>query len=71
MVLVSSGTSNTTGTGNCTFEDSLTITHSGVLFYDGLFYQRFFNGPVTITNHASKEVYMANGDTSFYNANVK
>ncbi|MBL0339723.1 MAG: hypothetical protein IPP71_01695 [Bacteroidetes bacterium] len=25
---------------------------------------------MTITNHASKEVYLANGDTSFYNANV-
>ncbi|MBL0340217.1 MAG: hypothetical protein IPP71_04425 [Bacteroidetes bacterium] len=69
--LVSSGTSNTTGTGNCTFEDSLTITHSGVFYFTmGSSTNDFFNGPVTITNHASKEVYLANGDSSFYNANV-
>ncbi|MBL0339724.1 MAG: hypothetical protein IPP71_01700 [Bacteroidetes bacterium] len=33
VVLVSSGTSNTTGTGSNIFEDSLTITHSGVFYF--------------------------------------
>ncbi|MBL0340447.1 MAG: hypothetical protein IPP71_05680 [Bacteroidetes bacterium] len=71
VLLVSLGTSNTTGTGNSIFEDSLTITHSGVFYFTmGSSTNDFFNGPVSVTNHASKEVYMANGDTSFYNPNV-
>ncbi|MBL0340013.1 MAG: hypothetical protein IPP71_03295 [Bacteroidetes bacterium] len=69
-ILVSTGSASSSGTGNCTFSDSLTITHSGVYYFtmgstNGDNFQN-----VTITNNSTHEFYLGTADSTFISGNL-
>ncbi|MBL0343507.1 MAG: PKD domain-containing protein [Bacteroidetes bacterium] len=71
VLLISTGSASTSGTGNCNFSDSLTINHSGVYYFTmSSTYGDQFSGPVTIVNNATHELYLASGDTSYFENNL-
>ncbi|MBL0339483.1 MAG: hypothetical protein IPP71_00295 [Bacteroidetes bacterium] len=71
VILISTGSASTSGTGNCNFSDSLTINHSGVYYFTmSSTYGNQFSGPVTIVNNATHELYLASGDTSYFENNL-
>jgi len=66
------GVATGNGTGGCTFNEDVTITHNGTLTYFTLGGTTgdTFNGNVTITNNSNREINIAtNGNTAF-NGNV-
>ncbi len=71
VALEDTGYASTTGTGNCTFNDSLTIVHNGTAYFTlASTYGDDFNGPVTLTNYSTREINIASSDTSFFNHNI-
>jgi hypothetical protein len=62
------GAATGTGSGGCTFNDDVTITHTGTLTYFTLASTTgdTFNGNVTFTNMSNREIHIAsNGTTQF------
>ena len=66
------GSSNDNGSGNCTFNDSVTITNSGTGYTVLANSTRdIFNGPVTFNSTSSGLIYVAhNGTDTQFNENV-
>ena len=60
------------GTGGCTFNDDVTITHNGTLTYFTLANTTgdVFNGNVTFTNNSNREINVASNGTTIFNGNV-
>ncbi|MBL0342726.1 MAG: hypothetical protein IPP71_18640 [Bacteroidetes bacterium] len=70
VLLVSTGSANTSGTGNCIFSDSLSITHGGSYYFTtGSTYGDNFQN-VTITNNSTREIYLGTADTTFISGNL-
>lgn len=66
------GTATGTGTGGCTFNDDVTITHGGTLTYFTLANTNgdTFNGNVTFTNNSNRELYVATNGSTQFNGNI-
>jgi len=70
VLLVSTGTASTSGTGNCIFEESLSITHSGTVYFTmGSTYGDSFQN-LTITNSSTHEVFIGTSDTTYISGNL-
>ncbi|MBL0339757.1 MAG: hypothetical protein IPP71_01875 [Bacteroidetes bacterium] len=70
VILVSTGSASTSGTGNCIFSDSLSITHGGSYYFTtGSTYGDNFQN-VTITNNSTREIYFGTADTTFISGNL-
>ena len=70
VLLVSTGTASTSGTGNCVFADSLSITYSGTYYFTmGSTYGDSFPN-LTITNTSTHDVYIGTSDTTFIEGNL-
>lgn len=70
--LVKTGASSNSGSGNCTFNDSLNVINSGAGYIVFSNSQRdIYNQPVVLTSTAAGLIYMAhNGGTTEFNDNV-
>jgi len=67
VILVSTGAASTSGSGNCVFEDSLSITNNGTYyFYMSSSAGNQYDGPLTIINNSTHEVYLSSADTSYF-----
>jgi hypothetical protein len=66
------GTATGTGSGGCTFNDDVTITHTGTLTYFTLANSTgdTFNGNVTFTNNSNREIHIASSGATLFNGNV-
>jgi hypothetical protein len=66
------GAATGTGSGGCTFNDDVTITHTGTLTYFTLANTTgdTFNGNVTFTNNSNREIHIASSGTTLFNGNV-
>jgi hypothetical protein len=66
------GTATGTGSGGCTFNDDVTITHTGTLTYFTLANTTgdTFNGNVTFTNNSNREIHIASSGATLFNGNV-
>ncbi len=70
VILVSTGTASTSGSGNCVFEDSLSITNNGTYyFYMGSTYGDTYQN-LLITNNSTHEVFFGSNDTTFIEGNL-
>ncbi len=70
VILVSTGTASTSGSGNCVFEDSLSVTNNGsYYFYMGSTYGDSYT-TLTITNNSTHEVFFGSTDTTFISGNL-
>lgn len=60
------------GSGGCTFNDDVTITHSGTLTYFTLANSTgdVFNANVTFTNNSNRELYISTNGSTTFNGNV-
>ncbi|MBK7971403.1 MAG: hypothetical protein IPK08_22065 [Bacteroidetes bacterium] len=66
------GAATGTGSGGCTFNDDVTITHTGTLTYFTLANTTgdTFNGNVTFTNSSNREIHIASSGATLFNGNV-
>jgi hypothetical protein len=66
------GAATGTGSGGCTFNDDVTITHTGTLTYFTLASTTgdTFNGNVTFTNMSNREIHIASNGTTQFNGNI-
>ncbi|MBK8414490.1 MAG: hypothetical protein IPL22_08265 [Bacteroidetes bacterium] len=66
------GAATGTGSGGCTFNDDVTITHTGTLTYFTLANTTgdTFNGDVTFTNSSNREIHIASNGATLFNGNV-
>lgn len=66
------GTATGTGNGGCTFNDDVTITHTGTLTYFTLANTTgdTFNGNVTFTNNSNREIHIASSGATLFNGNI-
>jgi hypothetical protein len=66
------GAATGTGSGGCTFNDDVTITHTGTLTYFTLANTTgdTFNGNVTFTNNSNREIHIASSGATLFNGNV-
>jgi len=70
VILVSTGTASTSGSGNCVFEDSLSITNNGsYYFYLGSTYADSYEN-LLITNNSTHEVFFGSTDTTYITGNL-
>ncbi len=70
VILVSTGAASTSGSGNCVFEDSLSVTNNGsYYFYMGSTYGDSYT-TLTITNNSTHEVFFGSTDTTFISGNL-
>ncbi|MBK8876518.1 MAG: PKD domain-containing protein [Bacteroidetes bacterium] len=66
------GAATGTGSGGCTFNDDVTITHTGTLTYFTLANTTgdTFNGNVTFTNNSNREIHIASSGATLFNGNI-
>ena len=66
------GAATGTGSGGCTFNDDVTITHTGTLTYFTLANSTgdTFNGNVIFTNTSNREIHIASSGATQFNGNV-
>ena len=66
--LVSTGSASTSGTGNCVFEDTLSITNNGTYYFTmSSITGNEYQGPLIVVNNSTHEVLLASSDTSYFN----
>ncbi|MBK8416661.1 MAG: hypothetical protein IPL22_20415 [Bacteroidetes bacterium] len=71
VFLTSTGAATSSSTSGNHFEDSLTITNNGVVYFNmGSSGEDIYDGPVILYNNSSKEIRLASTDTSYFNNNI-
>jgi hypothetical protein len=71
VFLTSTGAATSSSTYGNHFEDSLTITNNGAVYFNmGSSGEDIFDGPVILYNYSSKEIRLAATDTSYFNNHV-
>ncbi|MBL7914761.1 MAG: hypothetical protein JNL49_06910, partial [Bacteroidia bacterium] len=71
VFLTSTGAATSSSTYGNHFEDSLTITNNGAVYFNmGSSGEDIYDGPVILYNYSSKEIRLAATDTSYFNNHV-
>jgi hypothetical protein len=71
VFLTSTGAATSSSTSGNHFEDSLTITNNGAVYFNmGSSGEDIYDGPVILYNYSSKEIRLAATDTSYFNDNI-
>ena len=71
VFLTSTGAATSSSTSGNHFEDSLTITNNGAVYFNmGSSGEDIYDGPVILYNYSSKEIRLAATDTSYFNNHV-
>ncbi|MBK8876641.1 MAG: hypothetical protein IPN13_23270 [Bacteroidetes bacterium] len=71
VFLTSTGAATSSSTYGNHFEDSLTITNNGAVYFNmGSSGKDIYDGPVILFNNSSKEIRLAATDTSYFNDNI-
>jgi hypothetical protein len=71
VFLTSTGAATSSSTYGNHFEDSLTITNNGAVYFNmGSSGKDIYDGPVILLNNSSKEIRLAATDTSYFNDNI-
>ncbi|MBK8873402.1 MAG: hypothetical protein IPN13_05555 [Bacteroidetes bacterium] len=69
--MTSTGAATSSSTSGNHFEDSLTITNNGTVYFNmGSSGEDIYDGPVILYNYSSKEIRLAATDTSYFNNHV-
>ncbi len=71
VFLTSTGAATSSSTYGNHFEDSLTITNNGAVYFNmGSSGKDIYDGPVILFNNSSKEIRLTATDTSYFNDNI-